>query len=287
MDAARLVNNFAGVRVAEHEHRRATRPGLPGQRPIWKFTSLEFIAVNGTPPGRSRRVQLRQPRGVGGLLHARSMATDRETVALGFNSSAGACADNLDEYVYVGIKCLIPVSTFYISGADHVCGYNVALTALPFELYEGVAPHRARWIRPAYANLEGELSGETFPGGADPCAASAGTDPAVGPAAARVGRVRRAAVRVAQRRATSTDSRSASDDTIQLTIERVGDARRPSRTRLRVDGRRPRRRRRSPRATPAARRPPSTSRTARSGSTTRRRAAMRNLFCGTYRERAR
>ena len=138
--------------------------GLPGQRPIWKFTSLEFIAVNGTPPGQWEKPNpYDNPEAWEGLLHARSMATDRETVALGFNSSAGACADNLDEYVYVGIKCLIPVSTFYISGADHVCGYNVTLTALPFELYEGV--DLTAHIRPAYANLEGELSGETFPGG--------------------------------------------------------------------------------------------------------------------------
>ena len=138
--------------------------GPPGTRPIWKFTSLEFIAVNGTPPGQWEKPNpYDNPEAWEGLLHARSMATDRETVALGFNSSAGACADNLDEYVYVGIKCLIPVSTFYISGADHVCGYNVTLTALPFELYEGV--DLTAHIRPAYANLEGELSGETFPGG--------------------------------------------------------------------------------------------------------------------------
>ena len=67
--------------------------GLPGQRPIWKFTSLEFIAVNGTPPGQWEKPNpYDNPEAWEGLLHARSMATDRETVALGFNSSAGACA---------------------------------------------------------------------------------------------------------------------------------------------------------------------------------------------------
>ena len=74
-----------------------------------RFTTLSFIAVNGTPPTDILRSDPYDAGDYSSYLHVYEEYTDRETIAFGFNDTiGGTCQQALANYVFFGIKCVHP-----------------------------------------------------------------------------------------------------------------------------------------------------------------------------------
>ena len=100
-----------------------------------RFTSLSFIAVNGTPPTSILDSNPYSAADYAPVTHHYVPVTDRETLTLGFNDTVGGtCQQPLDPYVYMGIKCTHPPG----ASGPGPCTYNLTVSALPHTLQNGV-----------------------------------------------------------------------------------------------------------------------------------------------------
>lgn len=101
-----------------------------------RFTSLSFLAVNGTPP---KNILDSSPFGAveyASVTHHYAPITDRETVSLGFNDTVGgSCQQVLDHYVYIGLRCTHPPG----AAGPGPCTYNLTVSAIPHKLLNGVS----------------------------------------------------------------------------------------------------------------------------------------------------
>ena len=99
-----------------------------------RFTTLSFIAVNGTPPTDILRSDPYDAGDYSTYLHVYEEYTDRETIAFGFNDTiGGTCQQALANYVFFGIKCVHPLGI-----APGPCTFNLTVTRLPQVLRNGM-----------------------------------------------------------------------------------------------------------------------------------------------------
>ena len=113
----------------------------------YRYTTLAVVVVNGTPPVDLGTIEPWTENEYRNTHHIREPYTDRETLTMGYNDTAGSsCQEGLAEYIYIGVQCISPL------GADP-CSYVVSATQMPNELYHGV-DLTAR-IRPAWPESEG------------------------------------------------------------------------------------------------------------------------------------
>ena len=99
-----------------------------------RFTTLSFLAVNGTPPSDILRADPYDGAAYGPVMHYWSEFTDRETVTFGFNDTfGGSCHTGLAEFVFFGVRCQHPLGI-----SPGACRYNLTVTALPHYLRNGM-----------------------------------------------------------------------------------------------------------------------------------------------------
>ena len=99
-----------------------------------RFTTLSFIAVNGTPPSDTFRADPYDDAAYANIHHHYFEYTDRETLTFGFNDTfGGACVSPLADVIYFGIRCQHPLGT-----TPGPCKYNLTVTALPHALRNGM-----------------------------------------------------------------------------------------------------------------------------------------------------
>ena len=113
----------------------------------YRFTSLTMLVVNGTPPADPLRDDpYDDGNDYGETHHFYTEATDRETIAFGYNDSVAeydsrGCMHTLAEYVFIALRC-----THKLGGPR--CYYNLTATPLPHELRHGM--DFVAHIRPAW-----------------------------------------------------------------------------------------------------------------------------------------
>ena len=101
----------------------------------YRFTTLSFLAVNGTPPSDILRADPYDAAAFASTFHYYSEYTDRETVTFGFNDTlGGSCHSNLADYVFFGVRCQHPLGI-----SPGACVYNLTVTAMPYYLRNGMA----------------------------------------------------------------------------------------------------------------------------------------------------